>query len=197
MEKNLPFEIIEVDLRNKPDWYFDLNPAGAVPTLRHGDFVLQESLIINEYINELSDQPHLLPIKPRQRAEARFWIEFFSSRVGPLFYRLLRATEGAEQSTITEKMHEALKQLDTALQNRPETGPYWFGQQIGLTDIACYPWFERWPVLQHYREMTLPVELKSLHKWMTAMQSRQSVQLGAQPEKYYIEEYADYASGKK
>lgn len=36
MEKHLPFTLIEIDLRNKPDWYSQLNPAGAVPTLRQG-----------------------------------------------------------------------------------------------------------------------------------------------------------------
>jgi glutathione S-transferase len=27
MEENLPFTLIDIDLRNKPDWYLPLNPA--------------------------------------------------------------------------------------------------------------------------------------------------------------------------
>ena len=36
MEKNLPFTLIDIDLRNKPDWYSQVNPAGTVPALRQG-----------------------------------------------------------------------------------------------------------------------------------------------------------------
>ena len=71
------------------------------------------------------------------------------------------------------------------------------GNQVGLTDIACYPWFERWPVLEHYRGLAIPGDLKSLLSWIETMKDREAVKKGGQPAGFYIEAYEEYASGKK
>ena len=33
IEKELPFELTEVDLRNKPDWFLKVSPYGKVPVI--------------------------------------------------------------------------------------------------------------------------------------------------------------------
>ena len=139
MEKNLPFEIIEIHLRNKPAWYREINSTEAVPTLRQGDFLLRESLIINEYIDELAAEPALLPATPQGRAEARLWVDFASTRFVPLFYRLLKAQGEDERMAARDKLLDVLLTLDTEVRQRQQDGPYWFGQKVGLTDIAIYP----------------------------------------------------------
>ncbi|MCF6265619.1 MAG: glutathione S-transferase family protein [Desulfuromusa sp.] len=197
MEKNLPFTLIEINLRNKPDWYFQLNPAGAVPALRQGDFILQESLIINEYVNECCTEPALLPSSAQQRAEARLWIDFSGSRFVPLFYRLLKAQRKEKQSAIAAELCKVLADLDNELKHRNGKGPYWFGWYVGLTDIAFYPWFERWAVLEHYRGLRIPDNLTSLLAWIETMQGRDAIKLGGEPADYYIGEYADYAARLK
>ena len=50
-EKGLVPETIEIDLSNRPDWIYDLNPTGRVPVLDDG-FLLPESLVIMEYLVE-------------------------------------------------------------------------------------------------------------------------------------------------
>lgn len=197
MEKNLPFTLIEIDLRNKPDWYSKVNPAGAVPALRQGDFLLHESLVINEYVNECCAEPPLLPTTVQQRAEARLWIDYAGSSFVPLFYRLLKAQQEEDQSSVTEPMIQVLSVLDGELQRRKGEGPYWFGWQVGLTDIAIYPWFERWAVLEHYRGLRIPEHLDYLLGWIETMQGRDAVMLGSESAEYYIAEYTDYAAGKK
>lgn len=197
MEKNLPFTLIDIDLCNKPDWYLKINPAGAVPALRQGDFLLRESLIINEYINECCAEPPLLPATVQQRAEARLWIDYAGSSFVPLFYRLLKAQQEEEQGTVAAELCRVLEVLDGDLQRRKGQGPYWFGWQVGLTDIAFYPWFERWAVLEHYRGMRIPEHLDALLCWIETMQGRDAVGLGGESADYYIVEYADYAAGRK
>ena len=197
MEKNLPFTLIEIDLRNKPDWYLQINPTGAVPALRQGDFLLRESLIINEYINECCTEPQLLPVNAQKRAEARLWIDFAGSSFVPLFYRLLKAQQKEEQVTLADELFRVLAVLDGELKRRKGEGAYWFGWQVGLTDIAFYPWFERWAVLEHYRGLRIPDNLDSLHCWIEKMQGRDAVRLGNEPAIYYISEYADYSTGRK
>lgn len=197
MEKNLPFTLIDIDLRNKPDWYPEVNPVGTVPALRQGDFLLRESLVINEYVNECSAEPPLHPATVRQRAEARLWISYADSSFTPLFYRLLKAQNKDDRSRLAEEFCRVLAQLDGELQTRKGQGAYWFGWQVGLTDIAFYPWFERWPVLEHYCGLAIPDHLSSLLGWIETMQNRDAVRLGSEPVDYYIAEYADYAAGRK
>lgn len=197
MEKNLPFTLIEIDLRNKPDWYSQINPAGAVPVLRQGDFVLRESLIVNEYVNECCAEPALLPASAQQRAKARLWIDYAGTSFVPLFYRLLKAQQTEEQSVIATELCGALAVLDEELKRCQGEGPYWFGWSVGLADITFYPWLERWPVLEHYRGLRIPEHLTSLLGWIDAMQGRDAVRLGSEPTAYYIDQYADYAAGRR
>ncbi len=197
MEKNLPFTLIEIDLRNKPDWYSQINPVGAVPALRQGDFMLRESLIISEYVNECCAEPPLLPVTAQQRAEARLWIDYAWSSLVPLFYRLLKAQQKVEQSNAASEMCRVLTVLDDELKRRAGEGPYWFGWQVGLTDLAFYPWFERWSVLEHYRGLKIPDHLDKLRGWIETMQGREAVKLGSEQAEYYISEYVDYAAGRK
>ncbi|WP_231997046.1 glutathione S-transferase N-terminal domain-containing protein [Pseudomonas arsenicoxydans] len=36
LEKNVPFERVDVDLAAKPDWFLALSPMGKVPLLKGG-----------------------------------------------------------------------------------------------------------------------------------------------------------------
>ena len=71
-EKNLPYEIVPVDLTKKeqknPE-YLQMNPYGKVPVLTDDSTVLYESLIINEYLEEKYPNPPLLPKDPAKKAE--------------------------------------------------------------------------------------------------------------------------------
>jgi glutathione S-transferase len=49
----------------------EYNPAGLVPVLRHGDFLVWDTLAIGEYLNELFPQAGLLPADIKSRARAR------------------------------------------------------------------------------------------------------------------------------
>ena len=49
IEKELPFELTEVDLSNKPDWFLKVSPYGKVPVIVDDGETIYESAIINEY----------------------------------------------------------------------------------------------------------------------------------------------------
>lgn len=197
MEKNLPFTLIEIDLHNKPDWFKQVNAEGSVPALRQGNFLLRESLVINEYVNECSAERPLLPQTAQKRAEARQWINYASSSFVPAFYRLLKTQEEEKQGRSAAAMSRVLEVLDSELQRRKGEGPYWFGWQVGLTDIAFYPWFERWSLLEHYRGLKIPDNHNALLHWIETMQGRDAVRLGSEPVDYYIGQYAAFATGEK
>ncbi len=87
-EKGVPFERINVDLANKPDWFTTLSPLGKVPLLkverREGsEAVLFESAVILECLEETLPGP-LHPDDPLVRARHRSWIEFGSACLGAI-----------------------------------------------------------------------------------------------------------------
>jgi len=51
-EKDMDFEIKDVDLREVPEEIAVMNPYGQVPVLVERDLTLYESNIIDEYIDE-------------------------------------------------------------------------------------------------------------------------------------------------
>ena len=52
LEKNISFDLVEIDLDNKPRWFLKISPYGKVPILRHNDKVIFESSVINEYLED-------------------------------------------------------------------------------------------------------------------------------------------------
>ena len=94
LEKKLSFELVEINLDNKPDWFTNISPYSKVPVLLHGDTAIYESTVINEYLDEIAPEPNLLPKSPQQRAHARIWIDFDNSRIVPIFYKFMLCFRG-------------------------------------------------------------------------------------------------------
>jgi RNA polymerase-associated protein len=80
-EKGMDFEIIDVDLMNKPEDLAVMNPYNRTPVLVERDLVLYESNIINEYIDERFPHPQLMPADPVMRARARLFLFRFEQEL--------------------------------------------------------------------------------------------------------------------
>jgi glutathione S-transferase len=86
-EKGVAYDTVEVDLRARPDWLFELNaPSGRVPVLD----TLPESEVIMEYVEELHPDPPLLPPDPEARARARLLVRRFDDNLGDQYYAFRR-----------------------------------------------------------------------------------------------------------
>src|SRR5215469_604260 len=77
-EKGVPFERIDIDLSNKPEWFLKISPLGKTPVLLVGEHAIFESAVILEYLEETQAHP-LHPADALKRAEHRAWIEFGSA----------------------------------------------------------------------------------------------------------------------
>ena len=73
-EKGMDFQVIDVDLYNKPEDIAVMNPYNRLPVLVERDLILYESNIINEYIDERFPHPQLMPADPVMRARARLML---------------------------------------------------------------------------------------------------------------------------
>jgi RNA polymerase-associated protein len=132
-EKGLSYETVEIDLADRPAWLYDLNPAGKVPVLDEDGWILPESAVISEYLNERYPEPPLWPDDPGERAAGRLLVFRFDDFSQP-YYALRRGEEGAQ-----ERFEEELAALDAVLAGLP-----WLsGRGFGLADVAFLPWLLR------------------------------------------------------
>src|ERR1044071_4316843 len=66
-EKGVEHRAHHLNLRagdQKTPEYLKLNPKGVVPTLVHDGFVVTESVVINEYVEDAFRSPPLMPSTP-------------------------------------------------------------------------------------------------------------------------------------
>ena len=88
-EKGIEYETVEIDLRDRPHWLLELNPPRPRAVLDDG-FVLPESEVIMEYLEELLPEPALLPADPAARARARLLVYRFDAILGDDYYAFRR-----------------------------------------------------------------------------------------------------------
>jgi glutathione S-transferase len=145
-EKSIVPETIEIDLSDRPAWIYELNPAGRVPVL-DDEFVLPESLVIMEYLDEAYPDHPLLPVEISERAQARLEVHRFDDDLGDDYYAFRRG----DANSLAEKL-----------------GALELGQSL-YTDIAFVPWVIR------ARDM-LGVELPArLAGWLDRLAERPSI----------------------
>lgn len=196
MEKGVKVQLIEIDLGNKPDWFSRISPYGKVPVLKHGEIRVYESAIINEYLEETFPAPPLMPEPPDLRAQVRMWIDYCNTQYIPDFYKLLLTQEQDERDRLREKLIGHLKFIEhEGFAGLSGKGPYWLGSRFSLLDIAWYPFFERFVVAEHYRQVSIPAACRRLQAWIQTMTERPSAKATANSRDYYIKRYARYADG--
>ena len=194
-EKGMDFELIEINLDDKPEWFEKISPYSKVPVLLHGDAVIYESSVINEYLDEITSGHRLLPSSPLERAAARIWIDFDNAKIIPIFYKILLSQDETAQEQLQTQMMENLLFLERKGFCHTDNGPFWFGRSLSLVDITMYPHFERFGVLAHYRGLELPTDCTKIRTWLNAMKELPSVRQTANDDDYHIAAYETYAHG--
>lgn len=188
LEKRLSYQLIEVDLANKPALLAAISPFGRVPVLEHGGHHVCESNVIAEYLEEISPEPALLPPTPRERARTRVWMDFANVSLFSSFKQVhAGATEDARAQARSE-LEVALARLEGEAR-RAAQGPYWFGAGPTLLDFTLYPVFEHWSALAQHGMSALPSALVWLRRWLSAMAQRASVRAAAAPVELYAQRY--------
>ncbi|MDX2270351.1 MAG: glutathione S-transferase family protein [Cyanobacteriota bacterium] len=192
LEKGISFTSTEIDFQNKPEDFLQLSRYGKVPAIKHGDIEIFESAIINEYLDEVFPDPPLLPQDPGKKAIARIWIDYANTRLVPAFNKFLRGKNSQEQEQGRAEFQEVLLFIEQGLSNLSNSAhsPYWFGEDISLVDISFYPWFERLPLLEHFRQFSLPPDTSRLQQWWNTLRNRPSIQAVANSTEFYLERFA-------
>ncbi|KAJ1309967.1 hypothetical protein OPQ81_006725 [Rhizoctonia solani] len=138
----------EIDLSNKPEWYAPkINPASKVPAIAYGgpkvdpanpspeSVKLAESLVLLEFIADLYPNSGLLSTNPVERAQARFIIDVFSTKVLPANLALVWKGESPEP------LYDALLAFQDQLKLHAK--PFLGGDKINIADAAVAPFLIR------------------------------------------------------
>lgn len=167
-EKAMEHQMLEVDLRKKPEDLADLNPYNQVPTLVDRELVIYESNIINEYLDERFPHPPLMPVDPISRAKARLlMLRFDRDWFGPLF-----STPEPEQG-----MKQVIRDGLTAISPIFSAQRFIMGDEFSLVDCALAPLL--------WRLSSLDIELSNaarpVLKYMDRVFARDSFQRSLTP----------------
>ena len=133
-EKGMDFQVMDVDVFNKPEDLAVMNPHNKVPVLVERDLILYEANIINEYIDERFPHPQLMPADPVMRARARLFLHRFENEL----YCHIHAIEYGTPK-IAEKARMAV--AGNLLQVAPvfTKQKYMLGDEFSMLDVAIAP----------------------------------------------------------
>ena len=90
-EKGIEYESHYVDLHNfeqHSEAFVALNPNGQVPVLIHDGAIINESTVINEYLEDVFPEVRLRPEDPVARARMRIWSKFVDEYFCPALSKI-------------------------------------------------------------------------------------------------------------
>lgn len=148
-------------MKRKPEWYAEISPAGVVPAIQHDDGrVIQESMIICEYLDSIYPDNKLFPADAYEKAKSQMLIEGFQ-RVIALLFKVLKIKDA-----------DAFNEINKVLENYEKVlkDDYFGGKKAGIVDYMIWPWFERFRSLSALINNELDKErLPGLTKWVSRM----------------------------
>uniref|UniRef100_A0A914UYU3 Glutathione S-transferase omega n=1 Tax=Plectus sambesii TaxID=2011161 RepID=A0A914UYU3_9BILA len=177
-KKNIPVEVVNVNLVNKPKWLLEKNPLGKVPTLEHDGKVVYESAVVNEYLDEIFPESSVLPKDPYERAHQKILVERLSS-IPTALYGVVRSTPETRDAAV-EAIKKALANADSLL-----TDDFYGGKSTGFADLSIWPFLERLGLFALRPELNLgevpSKENKKLIAYIERMKQQPEVKAAMRP----------------
>jgi glutathione S-transferase len=186
IELDAPVELVLVDLakrENRQPAFLARNPAGRVPVLEDGDFVLPESHAIMLYLAERSAGQTLYPSELQEQAQVNRWMFWCAAHFQPAISVLnwehvvkrlvgLGAPDASEIMRGERLVQETAALLDSHLASREWVA----GPAMTLADISLAT------PLMTIATAKLPVtQFKHLYGWFARMEARESWKRTASP----------------
>jgi glutathione S-transferase len=141
LEKGLEFQRINVDLskrEQKNPEYLKIHPFGQVPALDDEGFIIYDSTVINEYLEDEYPYPPLMPKDSEGRARARLMEDFRDTHFNPYFVHLIQETrkpEGERDAQRIDNARAAITQAFERIESELNGNEYLAGS-FSLADVA-------------------------------------------------------------
>lgn len=190
--KGIKHDTININLKDKPEWFLERNPFGLVPTLETpAGEVIYESPITCDYLDEVYPNNKLLPSTPFGKAQQKMMLEHFS-KITPYFYKIpMGRRKGEDVSGLEAELKEKLSKLNEDLVNKKTK--FFGGDSITMIDYMMWPWFERLEIFELKHCLDGTPELK---KWTERMLEDLAVKATMHSVDTYKAFYKTYVEGK-
>ncbi|MBV9751175.1 MAG: glutathione S-transferase family protein [Hyphomicrobiales bacterium] len=176
-EKQVPFERVDIDLSNKPDWFKSLSPLGKTPVLKVGPSAIFESAVILEFLEETQQRP-LHPKDPLRRAEHRAAVEFGSTILNDIWGFYAAPAEAG-----FEAKRQLLAERFAWIEKRLAHGPWYDGADFSLVDTVFGPVFRYFDVFDLIDDFGIFAQKPKVARWRSNLAARTSV-IGAVSREY-------------
>jgi len=165
--KKIPFEVVNINLAEKPEWYAKTNPLTKVPTIEHDGKIIYESLILTDYLDEVfKSGKKILPQDTYEIAKQRMLIERLSTLSSSLYpwYR------NSQDPNTIEKLENAFKLYEQLLHRH-----FFAGDQAGYVDYMIWPWVERLNAVEIISQGRLSVTKEKYPKFAAYIERMKNV----------------------
>jgi len=176
-EIGIQYDLENIDLQNRPDWFLDISPTGKVPVLQTPEKVnIFESAIINEYLNEVHESG-MMPGNPVERAYIRMWRDFMAETYADVYMIYSSTNEGDARKT-AKSLRKRLLRAESEID-----GPLFNGDRFSLVDAAATPAFTRLDWINGIDEsLDIFTGLPKAKEWKNNLFARESVQKSILPD---------------
>jgi glutathione S-transferase len=175
LEKGLEFERVLVDLtkrEQKNPEYLKIHPFGQVPALDDDGFIVYDSTIINEYLEDEYPYPPLFPADSEGKARARLMEDFRDNFFNPPFVEIIHETrkpEGEKDPKVIEHCKAQIVGCFARLENELQNREYLAGT-FSIADIAFMANFDS---LERF-QIALDPKYKNMLAWIQRLKARPS-----------------------
>lgn len=173
--KKVPHDIVNINLRNKPEWYYEIHPDGKVPAFVDTDGkVIVDSIEIANYLDEKYPIPKLYSENTKDRD-----LELLKhySKITDIFSNCIHGKDTRTLDEVVNEICDYLEEFENELKIRGTS--FYGGNEPGMLDILMWPWIERAKSLSLIYKQSLSLnkeKFPSIMKWISEMRSQEFVQ---------------------
>ncbi len=142
-EKDIPMEVVEVDVDNLPEDLLELNPYGTLPTLVDRELVLNDPQVMIEYLDERFPHPPLMSVDPISKARARQMLRQIETEWYPLIETIAKSDDEKAVKIARRDLQERLIQLIPAFEHKD----FFMSNDYSLVDVSMSVLLWRLPSL--------------------------------------------------
>ena len=182
LEKGLEFERINIDLtkrEQKNPEYLQIHPLGQIPALDDEGFIVNDSTIINEYLEDEYPYPSLLPKDSEGRARARMLEDFRDSHFNPFFVHIIHEMRKPEGERDAARIDKAKAEITKAF-DRTEKELKGKEYLVGTFSLADAAFMSNLELLDHFGIPVDAAKYPNTVAWIARLKARPSYAASAQ-----------------
>ncbi|NP_001165916.1 glutathione S-transferase O2 isoform 1 [Nasonia vitripennis] len=176
--KKIPHDIVNINLKAKPEWYLQIHPEGKVPALvdLDGNVVVDSTVIVN-YLEEKYPDPTLYNKSTITRD-----LELLDhyDKIVKVFSNCIHKRDSRPLQEAVNEICTYLVEFENELKNRNTT--FFTGDKPGMLDILMWPFVERAKALPILYKESLDFEKEKFPctmKWIAEMKNQEFVKENA------------------